>query len=243
MSNSTNTNQQNNNQNQGSKPTEQGFYEHKTWSDRIDILAHWVVDLVALVPSFVAAVAAQFLRRGGSGAKILGALGFGIGTLLSTDGIWQTMFQGTPLFPWFERDWIGWGGWITLPFNLLFWISLAISALIQIMEEKTLRGKSPEQARQEFEQATQYTLPQQPKNTIDYTRALWGDYKVAGMKERHSGGLIALFFWSFDIVTTFVGRWPFSFTNPATIIACLVYNFGTMVAGEIGYNIWKQVKN
>jgi hypothetical protein len=120
---------------------------------------------------------------------------------------------------------------------------LAISALIQTQEAKTLRSKPPAEAKKEFEEAKQYTLPEKPKNTIDLTRALWGQYKRAGMREHNSGGLIALFFWLFDIVTTFVSRWPFRYTNPGLIVACLAYNFGTMMAGEIGYHIWKHSKD
>lgn len=141
-----------------------------------------------------------------------------------------------------QTTWIGWLGWLTLPFNPLFWISVAISALVQIMEAKTLRGKRPEQAKTEFEESKQYTLGGQPTGNIDLTKALWGDYKRAGMKERHTGGAIALFFWVFDLTTTFVGRNPFVYRNPGIIIACLVYNFATMFAGEIGYSIWKLTK-
>lgn len=133
---------------------EEKLYEHKSWSDRVEILARWIVDLFALPVSFLAAVLAQFFKHGGSGARFLGGLGFGIGTLISADGIWQVCFQGTPLFPWFEKGWIGWQGWIVLPFNLLFWISIAISALIQIMEARTLRGKTPDQAKKDFETST-----------------------------------------------------------------------------------------
>jgi hypothetical protein len=218
-------------------------YQHKSWSDSAEILARWVVDLFAIPASFLAAILFQFLDRNGSGRKVLGALGFWIGTLLSTDGIWQTFFQGVPLFPWFESQWIGWTGWLILPLNPLFWISLAISALIQRQEAQTLRSKAPAEAKKEFEEAKQFTLPEKPKNTIDLTRALWGQYKRAGMRERKSGGLLALFFWLFDITTTFVSRWPFKYTNPAMILACLTYNVGTMMAGETGYHIWKHSKD
>jgi hypothetical protein len=216
------------------------FHEHKSWSDWADIAARWVVDLFAIPISFITAILAQFVERNGAGAKILGSLAFWIGTLLSTDGIWQMMFQGTPLFPWFEPNWIGWTGWLTLPFNLLFWISLAISYLVQVQEGKTLRSKPPAEAKKDFEEAQQYTLPQKPKNTIDVARALWGDYKRAGMRERNSVGLIAAFFWIFDLVSTFVGRNPFRYTNPGMILACFAYNIFAMAAGEIGYNIRKE---
>jgi hypothetical protein len=232
-----------NNSKETDQPDEQKFHEHKSWSDWADIIARWVVDLFAIPISFVTAIFAQFAERNGAGAKILGSIAFWIGTLLSTDGIWQMMFQGTPLFPWFERNWIGWTGWLTLPFNLLFWISLAISYLIQTQEAKTLRSKPPAEAKKEFEDAQQYTLPQKPKNTIDLARALWGDYKRAGMRERNSGGLTALFFWLFDLVSTFVGRNPFRYTNPGMILACFAYNIFTMAAGEIGYSIRKQASS
>jgi hypothetical protein len=220
--------------------SEQGFYEHKSWSDWADIVARWVVDLFAIPISFITAIFAQFLQRHGAGAKILGSLAFWIGTLFGTDSMWQTLFQGTPIFPWFETNWMGWTGLVTLPFNPLFWISLAISYLIQTQEAKTLRSKPPEEAKKDFENAQKYTLPQKPKNTIDLARALWGDYKRAGMRERNSGGLFALFFWLFDLITTFVGRWPFRYTNPGMILGCLAYNVFTMVAGEMGYSIRSQ---
>jgi hypothetical protein len=232
----------NTNTNTRKDETEEKEYQHKSWSEHVEIIARWLVDLIAIPVSFIASIFAQFLERGGSGTRILGALGFGIGTLLSTDGIWQTIFQGTPLFPWFENEWIGWVGWLILPFNPLFWMALSISALIQVMEAKTLRSKPPQEAKKEFEESKQYTLPEKPKNTIDLTRALWGEYKRAGMKERNSGGAIALFFWTFDLVTTFVGRHPLAYANPGQIVACLAYNFGTMLSGEIGYSIWKQTK-
>jgi hypothetical protein len=208
----------------------------------VEILAQWIVDLIAIPVTFITHILAQFVTPGSSGTKILGALGFFIGTLLSSDGIWQTLFNGTPMFSWFEKTWIGWVGWLTLPFNLFFWLALGISALVQVMEARSLRGKRPDQARTEFEESKQYTLGSKPTGNIDLTTALWRDYKVAGMKERHAGGAIALFFWLFDLTTTFVGRNPFAYTDPGQILGCLAYNFTTMMAGEIGYTIWRLSK-
>ena len=215
---------------------------NKGVNNYVEILAQWIVDIIALPVTFITHIVAQFVTPGSSGTKILGAMGFFLGTLLSSDGIWQTLFQGVPMFVWFEKTWIGWFGWLTLPFNLFFWLSLAISALVQVMEARSLRGKRPDQARSEFEESKQYTLSSKPTANIDLTTALWRDYKVAGMKERHAGGAIALFFWLFDLTTTFVGRNPFAYTDPGQILGCLVYNFTTMMAGEIGYTIWRLTK-
>ncbi|BAT56937.1 hypothetical protein NOS3756_59490 (plasmid) [Nostoc sp. NIES-3756] len=208
----------------------------------LELLARWIVELVSLPVVFVSHIVAQFVTPGTPGYKLVGAIGFWIGTLLSTDSVWQALFQGKALFPWYETEWIGWIGWLQLPFNLLFWISFGISALIQVMEARTLRGKDPNQAKNEFEESKQYALGSKPTGNIDLTVALWGDYKRAGMKERNAGGAIALFFWGFDIITTFVGRWPFRYTDPGAILGCLVYNCISMMAGEIGYNIWKLTK-
>ncbi|BAY42263.1 hypothetical protein NIES2111_66590 (plasmid) [Nostoc sp. NIES-2111] len=222
------------------KPQQQR--QHRGISFYVEILAQWIVDLIAIPVTFITHILAQFVTPGSSGTKILGALGFFIGTLLSSDGIWQTLFNGTPMFSWFEKTWIGWVGWLTLPFNLFFWLALGISALVQVMEARSLRGKRPDQARTEFEESKQYTLGSKPTGNIDLTTALWRDYKVAGMKERHAGGAIALFFWLFDLTTTFVGRNPFAYTDPGQILGCLAYNFTTMMAGEIGYTIWRLSK-
>lgn len=222
------------------KPLQQR--QNKGISFYVEILAQWIVDLIAIPVTFITHILAQFVTPGSSGTKILGALGFFIGTLLSSDGIWQTLFNGTPMFSWFEKTWIGWVGWLTLPFNLFFWLALGISALVQVMEARSLRGKRPDQARTEFEESKQYTLGSKPTGNIDLTTALWRDYKVAGMKERHAGGAIALFFWLFDLTTTFVGRNPFAYTDPGQILGCLAYNFTTMMAGEIGYTIWRLSK-
>lgn len=218
----------------------QKLHQNKDLDDYVKIFAHWAVSLFAIPVSFLFNILAQFLERGGSGTKILGGLGFAIGTLLSTDSVWQTFFGGTPLFPWWESSWIGWQGWLLLPFNIPFWCSLGISALIQVMESKTLRGKTPDEAKQEFDEAQKYKLPEKPAGVIDLSRALWGDYKVAGMKSRTGGGLIAVFFWIFDLVSTFVGRNPFRYTSPVLIVGCFAYNILSMIAGEIGFKIWKE---
>lgn len=224
----------------GETSEKQQEQQKKNWGDYAELAANWIVDIISIPVSFCGYILASFLTPGSSGTKILAAIFFFGGVFVSADGIWQVVFQGTPLFPWFERTWIGWIGWLTIPFNIWFWVAVAMSALIQIMEAKTLRGKRPDQAKTEFEASKVYTLGAKPTGNIDLTKALWGDYKRAGMRERHTGGLIALFFWTFDLTTTFVSRNPFDYsTEPGGILACLAFNLVTMFAGEIGYSIWK----
>jgi len=211
----------------------------KTITDQIDKIAQWIVDLISIPATLITSIMARFVTPGSSGVRILGGVGFVLGAMMSADSIWQVLFRGTPIFPWFVRRWMGWLGWIGLPFNLLFWISLSVGALILVMEAHTLRGTAPDKARSEFEASTEFKLPAVPSGNIDLTKALWGDYKKAGMRSRHSGGAIALFFWVLDIWVTFGSRNPWQYSDPATIMSCLAYDFVAIFAGEIGYNIWK----
>ncbi|WP_207714085.1 hypothetical protein [Scytonema sp. UIC 10036] len=67
--------------------------------------------------------------------------------------------------------------------------------------------------------------------------------KTAGLRDRNTTGLISLAIWVFDLVTTFAARNPFSYTVPMTIILCILFNIGTMLAGEIGFAIWRLTKD
>lgn len=208
----------------------------------VETAANMIVDVISIPVSFVANIMGNFMTPGSGGTRILGFFGFCGGVLLSADGVWQTLFRGTPLFPFYESHWVGWFGWLRLPFNLLFWLSITMSALVQVMEARTVRGKAPVQAKAEFEDSLQHDLPSKPTGKIDLSQALWGDYKKSGMRQRSAGGAIALFFWIFDLVTTFASRNPFRYSDPAMIIGCFAYNLVTMCAGEIGFWIWRLSK-
>lgn len=208
----------------------------------VELFTEMLVNAVSVPFTFISTLLEQFLTPGSGGTKIIGAIGFMFGTLMSADSLWQALFQGPPIFPWYEDEWIGWIGWVTVPFNLFFWLSLSMSALVQIMEARTLRGKRPDQAKAELEESQQYSLPAKPTGKIDLTQALWKDYKTAGMRERRTGSGIALFFWIFDLATTFIGRNPWRYTDPAQIFGCFMYNILTMMAGETGFAIWKLTK-
>lgn len=114
-----------------------------------------------------------------------------------------------------------------------------MSALVQIMEARTVRGKQPIQAKAEFETSLQHDLPSKPTGKIDLSGELWKDYKRSGMRERNAGGAIALFFWIFDAVATFSSRNPFRYSDPGMIVGCFFYNLLSMCAGEVGFWIWR----
>lgn len=67
----------------------------------IDFLAKWTVLIVGLPIRVAAAIVAQFVANGGAGRAVVGGLLFMLGSAISADSIWQTVFRQRALFPWF----------------------------------------------------------------------------------------------------------------------------------------------
>ena len=89
----------------------------------------------------------------------------------------------------------------------------------------------------------QYELEGKPSGKIDLAGALWSDYKRAGMRHKRTIGFIPLAVFAFDMIMTFGARNPFAFSNPGDVFAAILFNVGTMMAGEIGYAIWKSTND
>jgi len=208
----------------------------------IDFLAKWTVLIVGLPIRVAAAIVAQFVANGGAGRAVVGGLLFMLGSAISADSIWQTVFRQRPVFPWFESGW----NWFNVPvavFNPFFYLAFLIAVGLQVIEAYALRGKNPDSARRELQDHMVYDLESKPSGKIDLVGELWRDYKVAGMRDRSTAGLISLAIWTFDLVTTFAARNPFTYTEPLTIVTCIMFNIATMLAGEIGFAIWQLTKD
>lgn len=80
----------------------------KKKSDILSTLAKWIITVLSIIPRFFAAIMEHFTEAGSVGAVALGSLVFVVGVLLTTDSYWQSLFQGVPLFPFFEQSWAGW---------------------------------------------------------------------------------------------------------------------------------------
>jgi hypothetical protein len=210
--------------------------------DFIAKLAKLVVLVFGLPIRFAAAIVAQFVANGGVGRAVVGGVLFLIGSAISADSIWQTMFGQRPLFPWFESSW----SWANVPltlFNPFFYAAFLIAVGLQVVEAYALRGKNPDSARRDLQDHMAYDLETKPSGKIDLVGELWKDYKTAGLRDRNATGFITLAIWVFDLVTTFAARNPFAYTEPLTILGCILFNFGTMLAGEIGFAIWRLTKD
>jgi len=208
----------------------------------IDTIAKWAVLIVGLPIRAAAAIVAQFVANGGTGRAVVGGLLFMMGSAISADSIWQTVFRQRPVFPWFESGW----SWFNVPaavFNPFFYLAFLIAVGLQVIEAYALRGKNPDSARRDLQDHMVYDLESKPSGKIDLVSELWKDYKIAGMKDRSTAGLISLAIWTFDLVTTFAARNPFAYTDPSTVLCCILFNIATMMAGEIGFAIWQLTKD
>lgn len=128
-------------------------------------------------------------------------------------------------------------------FNPFFYAAFLIAVGLQVVEAYALRGKNPDSARRDLQDHMVYDLETKPSGKIDLVGELWKDYKTAGLRDRNATGFISLAIWVFDLVTTFAARNPFAYTVPLVILGCILFNIGTMLAGEIGFAIWRLTKD
>ncbi|WP_243146851.1 hypothetical protein [Scytonema sp. UIC 10036] len=141
----------------------------------IDFIAKMIVLVVGMPIRFAAAIVAQFVGNGGVGRAVVGGLLFILGSAISADSIWQTVFQQRPLFPWFEAGW----SWANVPltvFNPFFYLAFLIAVGLQVVEAYALRGKNPDSARRELQDHMVYDLEAKPSGKIDLVTELWKDY-------------------------------------------------------------------
>lgn len=215
----------------------------KSLGQIIDNIAKWVVLIVGFPIRFMGSIVAQFVGEGGAGKAVVGAALFVLGIAISTDSLWQQLFGQPALFPWFETNFGGWWRWILVVLNPWFYLCFVLASGIQVIEGRAVRGKSPDAARRDLEDSMRYELEGKPSGKIDLAGALWNDYKRSGMRHKQVIGFIPLVLFTFDFIMTFSARNPFSYQDPGQVFAVILFNVGTMIAGEVGYAIWRSTND
>ena len=190
-------------------------------------------------PIYIAAkILDNFVRHDGTGIKILGGVLLVGGVVLSSDGFFQA-FGGKPLFPFWEKSWIG-IGWLWVWTKVNFWAAVVVSLAVQWIESQAIRGKDLGEAKRDYESIKHHQTPDKNPKAIDLVEVRRTEYKRAGMGERSVLGLFILFVFVMDFAATFVvGRNPWG-QKPAVFLGILIYNACTMLAGEIGFVLWRK---
>lgn len=196
------------------------------------------VKLVGTPIYIIAKVLDNFVRHDGTGIKILGGVLLVGGVVLSCDGFFQA-FGGKPLFPWYESEWIG-IGWLWVWTKVNFWAAVVVSLAVQWIESQAIRGKDPDEAKNSYDQIKHHQIPAKNASAIDLVEARRKEYKRAGMSERSVLGLFILLVFVMDFAATFVvGRNPWG-QPPTVFLGILIYNTCTMLAGEVGFALWRR---
>ncbi len=157
---------------------------------------------------------------------------------MSADSFFQA-FGGKPLFPFLEDTWIG-IGWLWVWTKVNFWAAVVISIAVQWIESQAIRGKDPDKAKADYDQIKYHQTPEKNTKAIDLVEVRRLEYKRSGMGERSILGLFILFVFIMDIAATFfVGRNPWG-QPPTEFIGILIYNTCTMLAGEVGFALWRK---
>jgi hypothetical protein len=213
----------------------------KESSDFYDIIGKIIdigVKIVGTPIYIVAKVLDSFVRHDGTGIRILGGVLLVGGVVMSADSFFQA-FGGKPLFPFLEDTWIG-IGWLWVWTKVNFWAAVVISIAVQWIESQAIRGKDPDKAKADYDQIKYHQTPEKNTKAIDLVEVRRLEYKRSGMGERSILGLFILFVFIMDIAATFfVGRNPWG-QPPTEFIGILIYNTCTMLAGEVGFALWRK---
>jgi hypothetical protein len=213
----------------------------KERSDFYDIIGKVIdtgVKIVGVPLYAVAKILENFVHHDGTGIKILGGVLLVGGVVMSADGFFQS-FGGKPLFPFWEDTWIG-IGWLWVWTKVNFWAAVTVSLAVQWIESWALRGKSPDKAKTDYEEIKHHTTPAKNPSAIDLVEVRRKEYKHAGMGERSILGLFILMMFVLDFAATFiVARNPWGHP-PEEFCGILIYNTLTMLAGEVGFALWRK---
>jgi hypothetical protein len=188
----------------------------------IGVIIDAVMNLISLIVFIPAKILENFMGRNKPGTRILAASMFITGVILSADSFYQTL------------------GWLIVWVQPIFWIAILLSLAVQLLESFTLRGKNPDEAKQEYEEVKHHTLPKKNANVIDLVEHRRRIYKRSGMNSPKLLGLLILAVFLSDIASAFISHNPWG-QAPHIFLGMVIYNFFCIVSSETGYILWKEV--
>jgi hypothetical protein len=207
-----------------------------TISEVVGFVIQKLLDIITLPIAIIGYILDYFVDIHKGGVKVIAAILFVLGVLISADGVWQA-FKGQPFFPWSE-NWLGWS-WLVVWLNILFWVAIAISLGINWIESFATRGKSPEQAKASHDEVKRHKVPEYDGKAINLAERYRQQYKSAGMAEENMTGLIVLLAYLFDFWMTFSSNNPWG-REPAALVGGVILNVFIVFAAQFGALLWKR---
>lgn len=213
--------------------------ERNDFYDIVGRIISMGVKVVGVIPYAIATFFDNFIGHDKPGIKVLGGILLIGGVIMSADAFFQ-MFGGKALFPFFEppNAWIG-IGWLWVWTKVNFWAAVVVSVAAMWVESYAIRGKNLNEAKRGYEEIKHHTVPEKTSNTVDLVEVRRREYKRAGMNERSVLGLFILFVVLLDISSAFVSRNPLG-QPPLMVLGTFLYNACTIMAGEVGYALWRR---
>jgi hypothetical protein len=181
----------------------------------------FVVKVLGILPYTVGRILENFTDHSKPGIRALAGALFFLGTVLSSDNFYQA-FGGTPLLPWFEDRWIGYGWfvvWLTIP----FWAAVTISLGVQWVELQAIRGKTP--------------APN--LSAIDLVELRRLDDKRSSVGEHNLLDVFLIIVFILEFASAFHARNPWG--QPVSLmLGMTLYNAISLTAGEVGLFLWRR---
>ncbi len=183
----------------------------------------------------------------GRGQVFLGLLLFLVGLIISTDALWQSWYlnrpalisfgqpQGTKVYPWWQVGWM----LISFPSGGFWsiWIAIALTVAIQTVQGITIRKRSMDRVKGEYEYYKKYSVGEEPgEDKLQMAKVKHREYKNNGVWSYRILILGALGTWVIDGVTTFSTHNPFSYWgDPGMVAIVFGWNLIRMFAAEFGF--------
>lgn len=183
----------------------------------------------------------------GRGQVFLGLLLFLVGLIISTDALWQSWYPNrpalisfgqppdTPVYQWWQI------GLMLIAFFTpswwSIWCAIALTVAIQTVQGITIRKRSMDRVKGEYEYYKKYSVGEQPgEDKLRMAKVKHREYKNNGVWSYRILILGALGTWVIDGVTTFSTHNPFSYWgDPGTVAVVFGWNLIRMFAAEFGF--------
>lgn len=182
----------------------------------------------------------KFLTQPPGNAIVLGlAVIYFLG--VNVEGYWQAMDSANPSF--IPKPFISDDASLTNLFPALlsasFYMAFIISLVIQGIQAFSLREKSIERARRDFDKVAGYRVPETPENAVDIAEKRRLQYKRNGIRTMRQRGLAVLLTYLIDICSS-VWNYPLIGQDTGTLFVHFCWAVASVLGTEMMINLFAE---